>query len=308
MKKLKVALLYGGTSSERDISLNSGKNVGEALSETGHNIDYLDTKDKNNLIKLIDKDYDVAFLCLHGKGGEDGQIQGFLETIGLPYTCSGLLSSALAINKAITKNIYKENNIPTPVYVNLYKKMQVNIDDIIKTTGDHVVVKAAKEGSSIGLYIVKGKEEITEAINKAFKYDDVVVVEKFIEGKEYTVAVIQKDGEEQALPVIEIIPKNKFYDFASKYDEGGSQHICPAEIDETLTKNLQSIAKQAFTCLQCRGVARTDFIVDDQNQAWALETNTLPGMTRMSLVPDAARAVGLNFSELCNIILENALI
>ena len=307
MKKQKIALLYGGISSEREISFATGTNVGQTLESLGHDVVYIDTKDRNQLTRLATDTFDVAYVCLHGKGGEDGKIQGFLETLDIPYTGSGVVSSATAINKAMTKNIYRVQNIPTSPFVNIKKGFTYDVDDIINKIGDHVVVKAAQEGSSFGLFIVEGKENIQEAINKALQIDKDVVVEKFISGKEYTVAVLQKPNKTlESLPVIQIIPKNEYYDFASKYDEGGSKHICPAEIPEKLTKELQDIAYRAYKALGCRGVARTDFIVDEQGKPWALETNTLPGMTKTSLVPDAARAVGISFEELCEILLEDA--
>lgn len=316
----KIALLYGGISSERDISLLSGKNVGESLIKQGYSVEFVDTK--TDLNKLIDTKFDVAFNCLHGKGGEDGTIQGFLETIGLPYTGSKVLASARAISKADTKVIYDNAKISNAKYFVVNKNEEFNLDELLQQTGDDVVVKASTEGSSIGLYFASGIDEIKAAIEKAFEFDDVVVVEKRIPGREFTVAVLEfpKDVKEKlsgvlnfegnaaALPVIEIIPKNEYYDFASKYDEGGSKHECPANIEKALVDKLQQAAVKAHKVLGCSGFSRTDFRVDENNNFYALETNTIPGMTQVSLVPDAARSVGISFDELCSLILNYAIV
>lgn len=317
--KKNIALLYGGLSSEREISLKSGKSVGKALENAGFNVTYIDTKFKNDLKRLIEEKFDFAFICLHGKGGEDGSIQGFLETLGIPYSGPDIAASATAMNKARTKQMYNHNHVPTADYFLIRDNEEYDLDKMLKVTGDNVVVKAAKEGSSIGLYTVQGKDNIQKAINKSFEYDDEVVVERFIAGREFTVAVLElpKEKFEEyktklphkknaiALPVIEIIPKNDFYDFASKYDEGGSIHVCPAKISESLTKKLQKAALDAYYTLKCYGYCRTDFIADNEENIYALETNTIPGMTSTSLFPDAARAAGIEFEELCKLIVNN---
>lgn len=315
-KQKKIALLYGGTSSERDISIMSGKNVGAALENKGYEVVYIDPKEANDVMRLINEEFDLAYIALHGRGGEDGSIQGFLDTLHIRYTGSKLQASARAMNKAEAKLIYDDFGVPNAPYFKIRKNRPFNLDGLIKKTDDDVVVKAANEGSSIGLYFAKGKKEIEESINKAFDFDETVVVEKRIVGREFTVAVLEFpqhlidqyndtlifDGNAAALPVIEIIPKNEYYDFASKYDEGGSTHICPAEIDESLTKQIQLIGIKAHKALGCTGFSRTDLRVNKQGEIFALETNTIPGMTRTSLVPDAARSVGIDFDELCDLI------
>lgn len=320
--KKNIVVLYGGTSSEREISLVSGKNVGESLKRTGHNVMYIDPQNDNALKSLKDKNVDVAFIALHGKGGEDGSIQAYLESLNISYTGSKVEASKNAINKAKAKRIYDLSGVSNAKYFVVQKNDEIDITKIVETTGEDVVVKAASEGSSLGLYFAKGENQIKEAISKALTFDDTVVVEKRIAGREFTAAVVEfpsryirnnnlhlnMDGSAAALPVIEIIPKNEYYDFASKYDEGGSKHVCPAEIEECLSTKIQQIAIQAHKALKCSGFSRTDFRVDENNNIFALETNTIPGMTETSLVPDAARSIGISFDELCELIVEYAVI
>ena len=290
----RVALLSGGTSGEREISIASGDGAEAALN-------------KDDLKALIDGDYDVAFLCLHGRHGEDGVIQGFLETIGLPYTGPGVWSSAIAINKARSKDFYRLAGVPTAPSVTLHAGESYTVSDIIAQVGEHVVVKPASEGSSIGVSIVEGADAIEQAIDEAFSHDTEVVVEKFISGREFTVAVIGND-KPRALPIIEIIAqKGEFYDFESKYAAGGSKHICPAELQEEEAATIQREAIGAHKALSCEGVSRTDFILDAEGKPWALETNTIPGMTSTSLLPDAARAAGIPFPQLCTTLVQYAL-
>ena len=303
----RVALLSGGTSGEREISIASGDGAQSALEEAGFSVDRFDPANKDDLKALIDGDYDVAFLCLHGRHGEDGVIQGFLETIGLPYTGPGVWSSAIAINKARSKDFYRLAGVPTAPSVTLHAGESYTAADIVAQVGDHVVVKPASEGSSIGVSIVSGTDAIEKAIDEAFDHDTEVVVEKFISGREFTVAVIGNE-KPRALPIIEIIAqKGEFYDFESKYAAGGSKHICPAELPEEETSTIQREAIGAHKALNCEGVSRTDFILDDEGKPWALETNTSPGMTSTSLLPDAARAAGIPFPQLCTMLIQYAL-
>ena len=302
----RVALLAGGRSGERQISLMSGRGAKEALVEAGFNVTELDPANKEDLKELIDGDFDIAFLCLHGKYGEDGAMQGFLEVIGLPYIGSNVWSSALAMDKAKTKVFYKNNDIYTPTSITLTSSEGLDLDAIISEVGETCVVKPSKEGSTLGVCIVSGKDDLQQAIQDALTFDDHVLVESYVKGKELTVAVVGND-KARALPIIEIIPTGDFYDFDSKYKPGGSSHVCPAEIDADLTSMIQEAAVNAHNALGCRGVSRTDFILDDSGKAWALETNTLPGMTATSLLPDAARASGQTFSELCKELIELAL-
>lgn len=302
----RVALLAGGRSGERAISLASCEGAKEALEEAGFPVTVLDPASRQDLIKLIEGSFDVAFLCVHGKYGEDGTLQGLLEIIGLPYIGSGVWSSSLAIDKAKAKVFYERDGIPTPPSVTLYKSEDYSQLEIIKDLGERCVVKPATEGSSLGLYIVEGEQDIKEAIDQVFSIDNEAVVERFVQGREFTVAVIGND-DLQALPVIEIVPTNEFYDFESKYAPGRSKHICPAELDERQTQRVQELAMAAHRALGCAGLSRSDFILDEDGVFWILETNTIPGMTGTSLLPDAARAAGISFSELCTRLVRYAL-
>lgn len=302
----RVALLAGGRSGERQISLMSGRGAKEALEEAGFIVTELDPANKDDLKSLIDGDFNIAFLCLHGKYGEDGAMQGFLEVIGLPYIGSNVWSSALAMDKAKTKVFYTQHGILTPVSITINSSDDLNLDAIIDDIGETCVVKPSKEGSTLGVFIVKGKNELEKAIQDALTFDDQVLIESYIKGKELTVAVIGNE-DARALPIIEIIPTGDFYDFDSKYKPGGSSHVCPAELDDEITETIKESAILAHHALGCKGVSRTDFILDENGKAWALETNTLPGMTATSLLPDAARASGQTFSELCKELIELAL-
>lgn len=302
----KVALLCGGRSDEREISLKSGEGALAALTEAGFPVKVLDPAKKEDLVTLISGDFDVAFLCMHGKYGEDGTLQGLLEMIDLPYTGSGVWSSALSMNKARTKLFYEHAGVPTPPQVWLRKGDEVDIDAIVAKIGTHCVIKAASGGSSVGIYMATTPEEIEKDIAAAFEIDNDVIIEKFITGDEFTIAVIG-NKEPMALPVIKIVPKAGFYDFESKYAPGGSEHLCPAPISEELTARLKALAVAAHKALECSGVSRTDFIVDVEGGCWALETNSLPGMTKTSLLPDAARIEGIPFPELCTMLIQFAL-
>lgn len=296
-KKIRVALLAGGKSGERDISLASGEGAKEALLEAGFPVTVFDPANKEDLIELVRGDFDVAFLALHGKFGEDGTIQGFLETIGLPYIGPGIWSSATAIDKPKAKRCYQRAGIPTPCSLMLDSE-HIDIPKIIEEVGSHCVVKAATEGSALGVYLCEGEEEIAAAIEKVFTVDSCAFVESFIQGDEFTVAVLGNE-DAYALPVIKIVPSHEFYDFESKYAVGGSQHICPAPLPEDETKRIMQLAVAAHKTLECRGVSRSDVIRDADGNFWVLETNTIPGMTSTSLLPDAARAAGMSFAELC---------
>lgn len=305
-KECKVALIAGGTSGEREISIASGKGAQGALVEAGFEVEWIDPANKEDLKRLIDEKFDVAFLTLHGKNGEDGTIQGFLELLNIPYTCSGILGSATAMNKAKSKDLYSLAGIPTAPYQLLEKGKDFSIDLLKEEIGIPCVVKPATEGSALGVEIVQKEEELAPSIERVFEIDSLVVVEKFVSGTEVTAGVLGND-EVEPLPVIEIVPTGEFYDFESKYAPGGSKHICPAPLDEEITAKVQEYAACAHNALGCRGVSRSDFIIDDKGTPWILETNTIPGMTATSLLPDAAHAAGMTFPELCTKLIEFAL-
>ena len=301
-----VALLAGGKSDEREISLASGEGARAALEEAGFQVTMLDPAKDEDLKRLIDGGFDVAFLCLHGKYGEDGTMQGMLDLIGLPYTGSGMWGSMLAMNKTKAKWFFERAGVPTPTSVTLKKGDQVDAGALVEELGEHIVVKPDASGSALGVNIVEGADEVAAAIDRVFELDDVVLVERYVKGMELTVAVVGGD-EVEALPVIEILPTNEFYDYESKYAPGGSKHVCPARLDEETTAKVQDYAVRAHQALECRGMSRSDFILEEDGSCWILETNTIPGMTETSLLPDAARAAGMSFPELCTKLVEIAL-
>lgn len=306
-KETSVALLAGGKSGEREVSLVSGKAVSDALTQAGFQVTEIDPANKEDLVKLVAGDYDVAFLALHGKWGEDGTIQGMLEILGIPYTGPNVWSSATAIDKAKTKLVYERVGVPTPRSVLLLDPDEMNAAEVVEQFGPSCVVKAATEGSALGVYLCGNQDEIAHALEEVFKIDDKVLIEAMVTGDEYTVGVLGSQ-DPQALPVIQIIPINEFYDYESKYAEGGSKHVCPAPLSAELTKKAQDIALLAHKGLECDGVSRTDLLLDEQGNFWALETNTIPGMTPTSLLPDAAKSIGMDFTQLCIALIEDALV
>lgn len=300
----------GGTSEEREISLRSGKAVAEALVEAGYAVDTLDFN-KNSLESIKTINPDVVFITLHGKNGEDGSVQGYLDILGIPYTGSGLTASAIGMNKILTKKMLKFDNIATSDFIIVEKNEFLSNSDNVVTTivnklGLPVVIKAPTQGSSIGTYIVKSKNEIAKAISEAFIYDHEVLAEKFVNGIEVTASLIGNYNPE-VLPIIEITSSNEFYDYESKYTPGMCDHIIPARIDDTVARKINSLSEKVYKLLGCRGFARVDFMIDKENNPYVLEINTIPGMTDMSLVPDAARAKGISYVELCDKIVKLAL-
>ncbi|SHG61770.1 D-alanine--D-alanine ligase [Thermosyntropha lipolytica DSM 11003] len=304
---VKVLVLYGGTSSEREISLKSGKAVAEGLKKAGYAVEVLDVN-KDNLAEISRIKPDVVFNALHGKYGEDGRMQAYLDLLGIPYTGSGMTASIIGMNKILTKKILTCENIPTAEYVVIKRKGFVpeDVSSIMDKLGCPLVVKAPTQGSSIGTHIVKNAEALREAINDAFNYDDEVLVEKFIAGTEVTAALLGNE-DPVVLPIIEITSANEFYDYQSKYTPGMCQHIIPARITKKAETKVREISSKVYKAVGCRGFARIDFIVDKDDQPWVLEINTIPGMTEMSLVPDAARAAGMSFEELVDRIVKLAL-
>ena len=302
----RIALLAGGTSGEREVSLSSGRGAQRALEQAGFPVVVLDPASKADLVALIEGGFDVAFIALHGKHGEDGSIQGFLEIAGVPYVGSGIWSSALSIDKVKSKLFYELAGLKTPKAVALRRPLSKTAAELLAEVGPRCVVKPSTEGSTLGVFIVETAEALEDAIEKAWAFDEEILVEAFVAGKELTVAVIGND-EAFALPVIEIVPMNEIYDYESKYAPGGSQHFCPAPVDEQIYNETQAMAIEAHKLLGCAGVSRSDFIVDEQQNIWILETNTIPGMTETSLLPEAGRVAGMEFSELCRRLVEYAL-
>lgn len=309
-KDYSVAVVYGGTSGEREVSLNSGKCCAAALEEAGFSATLIDPSSKEDLKRLITEDFDVAFLTLHGKGGEDGSIQGFLQTVGIPYTGSGILANAIAVNKPRAKEYYAAAGLRVAPSMAVGKNDVLDDEDmaeIVETVGIPCVVKPSTEGSSLGMTIVKDAADLREAIATALAVDDEAMIEAFIEGTELTIGVLGTE-DPFALPIIQVVPnQDEFYNYHAKYAEGGSTHLCPAPVSAEITEEAQNMAVAAHSILGCRGISRSDFMLDKEGQCWILETNTLPGMTNTSLVPDAARVAGLEFPQLCEKLIEFAL-
>ncbi|MFH1781736.1 MAG: D-alanine--D-alanine ligase [Patescibacteria group bacterium] len=300
MEKLKIAVLLGGESSEREVSLDSGAKVAEHIPSDKYEV--LKYDPKNDLQKLIndikEKRIDVVFPILHGKYGEDGTMQGLLELLHIPYVGCGVLASALAMDKIRTKKLVESFDIVTPGYRVLTPDMK---DVDLERFTLPCVVKPKSAGSSVGVSIPEKKDELKAAIDKAFEYDDEVLVEDFIKGDEYTVGVIGPNDKATALPVTHIkANKGKFYDYKSKYAPGGSTHTCPAEIDDILRGKLQTTALEVYRIMGCEGMSRIDFMVDQKGNHYFIEVNTIPGMTDTSLLPEAAKAGGIEFPKLLN--------
>ena len=301
----KVLVLMGGISTEREVSLRSGKAVADALKTKGYDVYALDIQ-KENIGEIQKINPDVVFLALHGKYGEDGTIQGMLEWMGYPYTGPGVGASAICIDKILTKKILVNHNITTPKFME-FKHFDKDIKDIIKKNFSlPVVLKAACQGSSIGVSIVNDEKALEKEIEEILKYGDSLLVEEFINGTELTVPIIGNRNY-RALPIIEITSENEFYDFESKYTEGMCQHIIPARIDDETYKTVEKAALSAYDALNCKGFSRVDVIIDESNKPYVIEVNTIPGMTSMSLFPDSARSAGIEFPELLDEIVKLAL-
>ncbi|MDR1122617.1 MAG: D-alanine--D-alanine ligase [Endomicrobium sp.] len=297
LKNKKIGVLYGGLSSEREISIKSGKAVLSALKRLKLKTVGIDaTRDVAEKIKKAN--IDVAYVILHGQMGEDGAIQGMLEIMDIPYTCSGIFASALSMDKDTSKKFFRCNGIPTPDWMIIKK-----FEPFAEIKKYPVVVKPVSQGSALGLTIVKKISQFTVAAKEAFKHDSEIMVENFISGKEITVGVLNG----RALPVIEIVPKGEFYDFKSKYQKDGSRHVIPARISSSTYLNAQNYAEKIFKIFKCKTLCRVDMMVDKSNKIWVLENNTIPGMTATSLLPDASKAIGYDFNSLVLKIVESAL-
>lgn len=339
---MKIVVLAGGTSTERDVSLISGSMIYQALKRKGHQAILIDvylgyegdiegifekdidwtaqiggireTNPDLAEIKALRKDggksffgpnvltlcqaSDCVFMALHGANGEDGKIQACLELLGVPYTGTDFVSSAMAMDKGITKDLFKAYDIPTPVGIRL-KKGETESEKVPYPC----IVKACCGGSSVGVCIARNDAEYAAAKEEAFRYDNEAVIEQYIDGREFSVGVMAG----KALPVIEIAPKVGFYDYKNKYQEGSTVETCPAELSDEQTKKLQECAEKVFLALRLKNYARMDFRMDADGAIYCLEANTLPGMTPTSLLPQEAAAIGIDFEQLCEMILEAAL-
>lgn len=310
LTQYRVAVLSGGWSDERDISMSSGRACQEALREAGFiTVELLDIADAHFVEYLSTGGYDVAFIALHGRYGEDGCIQGLLEVLHIPYTFSGVLSSALSADKERAKDICRAAGIPVPSGVTLAPGSEPTDDDldaIVDKMGLPLFVKPVSNGSSFGISRVNERGGLAAAVRKAESKGDRVLVEECVSGVEITVPVIGND-EPRALPIIEIALDSEFYDLRVKYEPASLHHIIPARLDKTVYKRAEELGIAAHKALGCRGVSRTDFIVKDDGTPVMLETNSIPGMTDRSLLPDAARHAGIEFSELCTLFIQWAL-
>lgn len=338
---MKIVVLAGGTSTERDVSLVTGTMIYKALKAKGHQVILLDVYlgYEGNEVNIfdIDKDWtanisaikennpdinqfkalrkgnsksffgpgvvdicseaDIVFLALHGENGEDGKIQAAFDLMGIKYTGTDYTSSALAMDKAISKEIFSVYNIPTPSGIHVKKGKAYH------WTSYPCVVKVCNGGSSVGVSIANSADEMEAALSDAFTYGSEVIIEQFIKGREFSIGVM--DG--KALPIIEIAPKAGFYDYKNKYQAGSTVETCPAALSDTITIQMQNIAEEVFVALRLKTYARMDFLLNDKDEIFCLEANTLPGMTPTSLLPQEAKAIGIDFEELCEKIMEISL-
>ena len=342
---MKIIVVMGGTSSEREVSLRSGAGVARALEALGHDAILLDTgtgkllKDADHAMALgtqayaprksgtdlpalraqgglesyvrsIPRGADLVFIALHGGDGENGTLQALLDLAGIPYTGSGVLASALAMDKAMSKRIFRYEGIPTPEWVERWApedpaakwNPDLSPEELKRLGGYPLIVKPNDEGSSVGITVVEGPSQLNPAIEEARRYGRLVLIESFIGGRELTVGVI----DDRAFPVVEIIPEKGWYDYEHKYTAGASRYEMPASIPPEMSERLLALSLKAFRALRCRGVARVDFKLGEDGVPQCLEVNTVPGLTELSLVPKAAAAAGMSYHELIRVVVDAA--
>jgi D-alanine-D-alanine ligase len=292
-----VAVLLGGRSAEREVSLRTGAAVAEALRRRGHAVVEVDARD-DLAARLAEARPEKAFLALHGRWGEDGTVQGLLEMLGIPYTGSSVLASALAMDKGLSKVVFRASGVPTPDFQVLRPGQPVSAVELAAP----LVAKPLREGSTIGVGVARTEDEIPAAVATARACADEILVEAFVAGREVTLGVL--DG--VALPLVEVVPEGGFYDYASKYTPGRTRYVCPAELDPRVAAEASQAGSAAYAALGCAGAARVDVLLDAEERPWVLEVNTIPGMTPTSLLPKAARAAGIDFDELVERILAGA--
>jgi D-alanine-D-alanine ligase len=297
----KIGVLLGGLSSEREVSLASGNAIVKALQEKGYHPAAIDVG-RDVAAKIQEHGIGAAFNALHGRFGEDGAIQGLLEVMGIPYTGSGILASALGMNKTVSKQVFRSQGLLVGPYEVIYDGDAAKVGAVIDQIRFPVVIKPHAEGSSVGVSLVFSKDQVAPAVELAFKYGNEILVEKFIKGKEVQVGILG----DRALGAIEIVPKSAFYDYRAKYEKGMSDHFFPARIPEDVYQRTLEAGLAAHRALGCRGYSRVDFIIDESGAAYILEVNTLPGMTATSLLPEIAKGVGISFPDLVQEILRLA--
>ncbi len=307
-KRINLALLYGGRSSERTVSIAGANEVERALDPKKYTLRRYDTA--TELKKLVQEadEIDCAFILLHGKYGEDGTLQGLLDLLGIPYQGSGVLGSALAMDKHMAKIIYRYASILTPKWVTISHRDRLDPEAIISSLGVPVMIKPRTQGSSVGMIRAHTPQEVERGVQNALKWDEHVLVEACVRGRELTVGVIGLDSLEP-LPVVEIIPEkgHDFFDFEAKYRPGETVEVCPADIPTEIARKAQAIAVRAHEALQLKGYSRTDMILEDTGKIFTIETNTIPGMTPTSLFPQAAAEAGVSFGALLDRLIEMAM-
>lgn len=309
MRKIKIALLAGGVSGEREVSLKTGGKIYDALDKSKYEIFQYDPKTdlKNFFTDACEKKFELVFPALHGQFGEDGRLQGMLDMIGAPYVFSGCFASALAMNKEKTKIIAGKIGLDISKHLILSQNNKIALNKIIEELSMPIVIKPINAGSSIGISIANDVKELKQGIEVAFQHDNEVMLEKFVKGRELTVAVLQNEQKTKALPVVEIVPKiSKWFDYKAKYEIGGSEEMCPANIPDEIRNKAQDSAIRIFSAVGCKDWARADFIWSQtDDKIYFLEINTIPGMTQTSLAPQAAKAAGIEFSGLLDILINN---
>jgi len=289
----KIGVLMGGLSAERDVSIRSGLAIYQALQELGYNCSLIDVG--RDIVSVLKKEkVKVAFLALHGGMGENGAIQGLLEVLGIPYTGSGILASAIAMDKEVSKKLFRYHGLPVAEFVTIYKKDISNLTE--ETTGFPLpwVVKPATEGSSIGVNIIRGMEALRPALEKAFSYSERVIIERFIEGKEVHIGILG----DRVLGGVEVRPSLEFYNYEAKYTSGLTDYILPPELDADVYERAKEVAFNAHRVIGCSGASRVDLRIDSGGIPYVLEVNTIPGMTTTSLLPKIANSAGMSFNDL----------
>lgn len=299
----KVAVLYGGRSAEREVSLMSGQGVCDALRSRGIDAHLFDTGVRS-LGDLVCEGFNRVFIALHGRFGEDGTMQGALELLRIPYTGSGHQACSIAMDKITTKRLWQQQGLPTPNYRILNSAR--DLEGLTQSLGLPLILKAPNEGSTLGLYKVTNEQDLLAAYEKTVAFDSVVLAEQFVRGREFTVAVLGAGEAAYALPAIEIVAPGGEYDYEHKYFSDDTQYLCPAPVSESVTHAIQDLACRAYRSIGCSGWGRVDIMLDAEERPWLLEVNASPGMTGHSLVPMAAKAVGISYAELCEQILAGA--
>ncbi|MBU0545667.1 D-alanine--D-alanine ligase [Patescibacteria group bacterium] len=331
-KKMKIGVLVGGPSSERAVSLITGKAIFDNLNrkkylpsliemgkDSSFNLIIKKGKKKLDFLNKDRKRFDLIFIALHGTPGEDGTVQGMLEMLGIPYTGSETMSSAISMNKVFSAQIYHANDLPSPVFVNFKKNgwkeyKDKILQDVSEKVGYPAVIKPVDQGSAVGVSIVRNEEELVKFVDKTIKKFTWLMIQEFINGQEATCGIIEKESQILPFPPTRIVANlGEFYDYKSKYSKGGSTHICPADFSEEINTKIQNLAISAHRVLGCRGMSRTDIFVSNKKDAqgakklYIIETNTIPGMTPTSLFPEAAGKIGIDFGEMLDLIIEASL-